>query len=427
MFKKFFRTQPLFFGLVLLAGFAVYFTGAWKNLGSQPFQRVAPAEESARPVQAETLVPGDYEITRTLFGKIVARNRPKLSFSMNGCIDTVRDHMVVGGTVRKGEVLASLRTEMLATELKGQTARLSESRAQLEELKAKLEGLEKIEAATGRTAALASKSLERIETLRGSGSVSNAQLEKAQEADNDAKIAHLNTVNEMTAARAAIETQQSRVALSESAVETAQLSLKQAQLVSPVDGIIETANLGRGDCVTAFQPVIALIDPASLQAEFDMPTFLYEQLGVQGQVVGTRAKAALAMSDDHRQAFEVEVTQVFPAIDEKRRMLRLSAKLHLKNDAAPLIAGSEIAIRFPVQKLHGVFKLPQKALVGGDTLFLVEDGRLKSTPVTVEAVYNGEVYLRSDIAADLPVLTAPLRAGVDGMKVTIVDRETGRP
>ena len=84
-----------------------------------------------------------------------------------------------------------------------------------------------------------------------------------------------------------------------------------------------------------------------------------------------------------------------------------------------------VSVEITVHPNVPLLKIPDNALQPGNRVFVVEDGRLRITPVEVVRFENDAVTLRNtaDLAPGMKVIVSPLGYAEEGMEVRTGDND----
>ena len=87
----------------------------------------------------------------------------------------------------------------------------------------------------------------------------------------------------------------------------------------------------------------------------------------------------------------------------------------------PLRPGAFIEVEMPDRLYQNVVELPASALFDGNTVYVVEDERLRPKTVELVAAYGQEVLIHADLEDGQPVVTSRLAEIAPGLKVKVVE------
>jgi multidrug resistance efflux pump len=176
-------------------------------------------------------------------------------------------HVEEGASVLKGAPLVTFETDLGALQIKEQRARVEEMRAQLARVTA---GPRSEETARARAEAEnAERERRRLKALFDEGVIGRQQYDDAATRarvaqENYRQLQRGSRTEDLTAARAALDREQQRLAFllrqSEEAVVRA-----------PADGVVESLDLRPGDLVAPNRPVARILEPGQLWVRVWVP------------------------------------------------------------------------------------------------------------------------------------------------------------
>ncbi|GEM48009.1 efflux RND transporter periplasmic adaptor subunit [Deinococcus cellulosilyticus] len=214
------------------------------------------------------------------------RSRP-LPFASSGTVLTTS--VKVGDAVQKGQVLVTLDTRTLQTDLESARASLVAAQTDLQKAQGAVQG-DALEARKGvelaqnalisaqqawRTAEEQRKlqkqlydlgSISRNEYEQAENTARDAQL-KVQNAQLDLQSAKLKEQNTRQLSASGVQNAQSTLQSARTRVESLQKQISDAVLKAPIDGVVSTLNVTPGGFATAGTAVVEITDLTELQLE----------------------------------------------------------------------------------------------------------------------------------------------------------------
>jgi len=294
-------------------------------------------------------------VTNSKAGTVTARRRSKISPEIGGRVTFIGFR--AGATVHKGDVLLRLNDQDLRANLAltGQDLATAKSAAREACLNADL----------------ADRDLKRTLDLKDESIVSAEMLDRL-ESQRDAALARCQ------AQRAAIE----RAA---AAIDLAQASLAKTVLRSPFDGVVADLKAEVGEYVTPappavpVPPVLDIIDPSSIYISAPMDE-------VDAVKVAKGQLARITLDSYPNRSFAGRVSRVAPYVqdlEEQNRTLEVEVDFEDATFARTLFPGTSADVEIIQKTASDVLRVPAYALLEGDRLLMLEDGRLRSTPVKI--------------------------------------------
>lgn len=290
-----------------------------------------------------------------------------------------------GDFVKRGTVLAKIRSADYAQKVATARAGISQARSEQK---------------------LAEAELARAERLFSTNSISKAEL--------DSKVAHAEY------ARANVEAATARAG-------EAGVALEDTVLKAPMDGVILSRDLEVGSLVSPGRTVIVLADLGTVKATFAVPEALVEKLSV-GSPLSVHVGAERE-STAPQKSLDARVTRIAPAADSKGRVFSVEAEL--PNPGATLKPGSVISVRVPEAALARTsLSVPLSAVVRppndprGFAVFVVEGraprGKAHRTPVKLGEVLGNAVTVESGLSIGQRVVTVGATLIEDGSDAVVI-------
>jgi HlyD family secretion protein len=232
-----------------------------------------------------TVTRGDLVRDVSVQGRVVAAVSPTLYAPADGTITLVAE---AGAAVEAGQVLATISSPALASELKQAEATLEQLAVQLERqrIESKQQALEKRKAADLAEVALvaARREKRRADQANEVSVISVIDFEKAQDDLRNAELAHDHAVADadLFEERLAFELRASELELSTQKLRVEDLQRRVAELSieSPVNGIVGDLLVDQKAAVTRDTPVMAVVDLSRFELEAAVPENYADDLGI---------------------------------------------------------------------------------------------------------------------------------------------------
>ena len=266
-----------------------------------------------------------------------------------------------GSPVRKGDVLVRINDREISAELK---------RKQLQEK-------------------LASDDEQRKRSLLEKNGISREEYERV-----------LNTLHMVQAEREVIESQ-----------------LSQTEITAPMTGVVGLRYVSVGGYVTPSRLLATMQSVDTLKVEFSVPEKYAGKLAA-----GTRVHVTVGDSPDGQ---EGTIYAVESKIDLATRTLK--ARARLPNRGGRLLPGAFARIQITLESIPEAIVVPASAILPqleGERVFLCENGRARSVPVTTGIRTDRSVQITAGLnVSDTLILTGLLQVG-EGAPVRITNALT---
>ncbi|MBP2302995.1 efflux RND transporter periplasmic adaptor subunit [Azospirillum picis] len=365
--------------LALLAGAALLWRGHDRTAAVPPSATTAAAPE--RPVElaaleVTTIVPRHLVDSVRLSGSVSPMEQSAIKAEVAARLTEVL--VREGQAVRRGEVLARFETVELA-------ARLNEKQANLEGARAQL--------------VLAERTLAKNRTLNRSNIVSDTSLDQAESSHGF---------------------QKAQVDALAAQVELARKALRDAVVVSPIDGMVAVRSVNPGETLAVNAAMFTIVDLSRVEVEATVPAEQVARLAV-GQAVRLRVEGF------GEREFAGRIARINPMARSGSRAIPVYVAVD--NPDGSLRGGMFASGDALVAEAEGAFAVPPAAIrhdgdgdgAGGDYVLVVADGRTVRRPVARLGLWaRGDLVQVQGLAAGDRVVTGNLPGLTAGRPVTVV-------
>ena len=294
---------------IMLVILAAPFVNRWANATvSVPFERVRIA----------TVTRGDLVRDVTVQGRVVAAVSPTLYASDSGSITL---HVDAGEQVLAGQVLATVNSPDLTSELQQAESSLEQRKVELERqrIESRQQALEKRKSADLADVALvaAQREKRRADEAHDKGVIPVIDYEKAQDDLRNAELAHEHAVADATLfnERLAFEIRASEFEVSrqEIFVDDLRRQVDDLSIKSPVDGIVGDLLVDQKAAVTRDTPVMAVVDLSRFEIDAQIPESYADDLAI-----GMQARILIG-----GQSYDGQIVAVSPEIVDNQVASRI--------------------------------------------------------------------------------------------------------
>lgn len=420
------RIRPAFLVLQgLIAAVIIFASGLYMQslLSDKEPPNQRPVREQVFTVDTVVATLGDHRPTISVFGNVVAGNVLDLRTELAGPLIEVNPDIRSGAVVSAGTVLAKIDPFDYETALAEAETDLLDANAQLMEAEARL-AAETADLANARAQlALAEKDLERAEALVKRGSVTQQTVDQRQQS-----LLQQKALVDATVATLRIE--ETKLLQQKTLIDRLMLQRKRAErdlslttLVAPVNAIVETEAITPGQIVTANQSIAQLLDLSAFEVKFNLSDAQYGRLtGPSAPIAGTPVDVVWKTGQREVQ-LSGTVSRVGSSISTDLGGVTLYARLNDLAKNTDLRPGAFVEINLPDRIYQNTFQLPEASVYDENRIYIVDDGRLKSLMVDVQAFTGSDVILTGNLPPAAKVLTTRIAEVGDGLRV----RDTATP
>lgn len=320
----------------------------------------------------------------------------------------------VGDKVTAGQSLFTLDTSSVSATLQSQQAALNSARAGVNDSILKYQqSIDK----TQITYNDAVSYYEKEKKLYDAGAISQQELDKAKLAVDNASVdlknaqENLKLLQQNSGSTQAVAS----VEQAEANINSTQVQLNDANITSPISGIVSAKNVDVGTIASGTAGTITIIDTSSLIAQITIPDKIVGKLKV-GQNVQVVINA---LSD---KAITAVVDSISPDVDSKSNSYIVKVKID--NSNGELKAGMFAKVSIPDQNRDNAVIVPNEAIKvenGVKYLYTVENSKIKRIAVET-GIANDKIteITTESVKAGTEIITEGQSLLNDGQKVNIV-------
>jgi RND family efflux transporter MFP subunit len=305
-----------------------------------------------------------------------------------------------GSRVRGGEIIARLENEDVSAARAQAAASLAGARSVKEQAEAELND--------------ASLAFKRTRNLLAQGVVAQAELDASE-------ARYRKATGSVNSAEAAIKA-------AEAALKSADVAIEYTLIRAPFDAVVLTKDAEVGDIVTplgsavnAKAAVVTMADMSSLQVQADVSESNLEKLRV-----GQPCEIQLDALQNER--FAGTVHMIVPTADRSKGTVLV--KVRFEQIDRRIIPEMSARVAFLQRTVKQDEKNPRTAINpaaivkrdGKDFIFLIKDGKVATTPVTVGREIGDMKEILAGARAGDKVALKPLRKLKDGTLVKTVEK-----
>ena len=381
--------------LLVLAG-AVLVAGYLQ--ATKPRIERAEPREREWPIAAATVEIADIRPEITAFGEIVARRDTELRALVAGRVVEVGPNFADGGTVREGDLLVRIDPFDYEAAVEEAKAGLAEARALLAEAEADLDAEGAALAEERALLEIAEREVARRADLVARGIGSEKDLDDAAMRRGERARAAVLAERRVVARRARVARQQAALTRGAVALDRARRDLENIRLTAPFDGYLTAISAALGKRLGTNDRVARLLDLERLEARIHLSDAEYGRLvSAPGGLVG-RPVRVVWRAGDRAFSYRASIGRAQSEVDPASGGVTVHAPIADAGPDSPLRPGAFVEVRIPDRLYRQAARLPETALIGGDTVYAVVDGRLEPRLVELLARVGNDVVVVGEIA-----------------------------
>jgi HlyD family secretion protein len=379
------------------------------------------AAELPKTVTAAPVHRGTLAITIDYPARIRPREEIVVAAKVSGRASTVQAS--VGQRVRRGQVLFTLEARDYEAQYRQAKAALESARANLTRTSDSTLGQQVLQAQAAVNQAQvqaddARDVAERTRKLYESGTIPRQQLDSVEARSKSAQIALSSAKESLALIQDKSGPQSSsvvsaQVEQAQAQADLAESQLENAEVTSPIDGVVSVRNVDPGEIIAAGVPAFVVIDTSTLLAETSVSDRLVEKISRGQTVTVTVAAAGGAI-------LRGAVDTVNPSVDPRTQSY--AVKVLVSDPSGEIRPGMFATVAFPVEKREDALLLPNGAIITenrADFVLVVSDGVLKKRGVTTGISDDAVTEIVSGLSEGEVVVSEGQSFLTEGQRVTV--------
>jgi HlyD family secretion protein len=343
------RRWPWIFGGVLALGGAAFFSLKAVNKGTTKI-------DPEKLVKVERI-----DLTRSVVatGKIEAANKVEIKSKASGIIQKLP--FEIGQHVRQGQVICELDKNDLLPRVREATASLNTAQAALASAAADYERY-KVEAA-GPDLPFLKRDMERARSLFTGGLIAQNGRDEAEKLYEMAANRQRSAVANVSVAKASIAKAEAQLEQTRAVLSRAEEDLRNATIVSPIDGVVLSRDREIGDAVSS---ILTMGSGATLIMTLGNLSEVYvkgkaDESDLGRIYIGQPARISVESFKD--QKFAGKVTMISPMGIEKDNVTTFEVRVSISNQTGKLRAQMTANAEILLEEKKGVLAVPEGAIL----------------------------------------------------------------
>lgn len=436
--KRHLKIRIILCAVILLVGI-----GGFKLLASLK-EPPAEVETGERPLKVEVLAvkAKTVPVTITGYGQVQALNLVKISAEVAGQVVKVHANLETGETIAQGEPLIQI-------DARNYEAAVAQGRAEVAQWGSVLERLQKQAAidtrrlkTLERNRDLAKAEFDRVNDLFSNHSVgTRSGVDRAEQAHNGA----VDQADQMAQAVALypiqIKETRSALAAARARLSQAQANLERCNIRAPFSGRLTQVSVEQGQYVAPGQILVVLADDSMLEIQVPLDSrdvrqwlrFDKEQAPSSGAWFGQpeRVVCRVRWTEDKAGHVWNGTLARIVAFDQQTRTVTVAVRVDAKealaaNGGLPLVAGMFCTVEIPGRNIDETFQIPRAVVSYKNTVFVVQDQRLKTVPVQVARVDGDYAYISGGLKNGDQVIVTRLVDPMENILLEIMPDQSAR-
>lgn len=381
------RRKMTLFGLGL-AGLAALSAYALPNISAL---YSSDLQLDAQLLRFATVTEGDFQRDIMTQGRIIAAVSPTFYANADGIVSL---HVKAGDSVKQNQILASIDSPGLASQLAQESATLDSlhlaiGRQKIDGKTQQLGLKQRAEIAKVDLKA-AQREMKRAELSKQADLISEVEYEQINVALSKAQLTfeHARESEQLEKERLAFELQsrQKDVLRQQFVVNELKRRINDLDIRAPFDGLIGNVNIQEKQAVTRNTPLLTAVDMTAFEIEVQIPEIYADELGP-----GMRSDISL-----DGDVISGELTAISPEVVSGQ----VSGRIRFNQTPSGLRQNQRISARILIESRVGVLKVKRGPFMessGGKVAYLVDNNTAKRTKIELGAFSIGEVEVLSGL------------------------------
>jgi RND family efflux transporter MFP subunit len=217
-------------------------------------------------------------------------------------------------------------------------------------------------------------------------------------------------------------------------LQEARLGLERTRISAPFDGRVRVKSVDVGQFVSPGTPLGEVFGTEAVQIRLPLTDNELSMLNIPVAFQATEAnpgpnvRVSAVLAGQHRE-WEAQLVRTDSSIDTQTRVLYAIAQVNDPYGAAAEAGGSPLPVGLFVDaEVQGrvvadAYVLPRSALRGSDSVYVAQEGgTLGIRNVSVITSDPERLVISGGVTADDMVITSPIRAASDGMRIRTFDQ-----
>ncbi|MBM65525.1 MAG: hypothetical protein CMH55_04745 [Myxococcales bacterium] len=205
-------------------------------------------------------------------------------------------------------------------------------------------------------------------------------------------------------------------------VQLATLALERCQLKAPLDAVIQTRQVSRGDLVGPGRPLASLLPVREAEITVSLAR---EELAKLGEDLVGRKSSLRFQVGAKPHVIDARLVRVLGELDRVGRMSQVIIQPE-NGVGAELPFGAFVHVEIQGQLIKDVIEVPAEALQNDDTVYLMKGDRLVTRQVQLVHREPKRVLIAGDLQDGDSVVVSKVRGLVEGMLIKAIGTRTMR-
>ncbi len=403
--------------LVIALGYASYSyleqTRPEKN--KRPVQEYVFSVKSI-PAKAETIQPN-----LKLYGSTVSGRRVDIRALVAGRVIEASGALKESGRVNKGDMLLRIDPFGYESAVQESESLLAEAKARVQELEASIESDTTSLKSSKQQTALARTDLKRAQPLARRGTVSKRTVDERKQTLLQRQQSTDQLSNAIKVWNAKVAQQKAIVARLTSSLALARRRLEETSLKAPFNAYVSDITSQVGRMVSANDKIATLIDRDWIEAKFTLSDEQFGRILSGSQALEGRKINVIWVLGEKRIVYPATIERVGAQVNATTGGVEVLARISDPNQPVALRSGAFVEVMVPDKKFVDVFRVPPTALYSGNTIYVIEDGRLAERTIKVVGAVDNDLLIEGPVKSGEKILATRVSTPGSGVRVQEIE------
>ncbi|MCG6901849.1 MAG: HlyD family efflux transporter periplasmic adaptor subunit [Rhodobacter sp.] len=339
------------------------------------------AQEQTWPFETQRLVPVSASTSETYFGTVRASKIFSLSYGARGCIVEVSESAKDERVVQTGQVLVKLDDQRSQLALRTAAARISELATAIEERQLAIEAARADDRRRKQELELVSGEFERSSVMLGRGLINETTMDAIQRRFMEANFAVERATEAIANAETALKRAEIALEIGKLDMQSEEINLAHFLLAVPFDGVLVGFDANVGDCVQEGELAARIYAPD--QKSVDV-FFRISQLTAP-RASGLSVGAPVKVTRINGQECQGTITRIDTEAETESQFVETTVDVD-PSCAPNLFLNESVEIEAAQIASDDTFRVPNSAIDGSDTVFLVDEDAMRLVAAKAEII-----------------------------------------
>lgn len=400
--------------IVMIAlGYATY---SYLKL-TRPEKSTRPAQEQVFTVHSITAKPETIQPKIKIYGSTVAGRRVDIRALVAGRVIETSPNLKEGGRVNYGDILLRIDPFSYKSAVQESEALLSEAKARVLELEASIASDATSLESAKKQLDLARIDVERAAPLARRGTVSQRTVDERQQTFLQRQQSVDQLTNSIKVWTAKVAQQKAIIARLTSTLALARRHLEETALKAPFNAYVVDVTSQEGRMVSANDKVATLIDRDWVEVKFTLSDEQFGRILGGDKALEGRKIDVFWVLGEKKILYPATIERVGAQVNATTGGVEVLARISDPNHPVALRSGAFVEVMVPDKTFVDVFRIPPTSLYEGNTVYVIENGRLTERSIKVVGAVQNDLLVEGPLNTGDHILTTRVSTPGTGVRV----------